>query len=95
MIPVAELLQLIGAAIAEEPAIEGAIRKVLTKEKTTPADWKLEGDAWRAATYESLVPDTKLPPDPVPSGVTGFVVEPSHPNAPQPTDPAPAAPTES
>jgi len=61
-IDIATILQLVGFAIAEEPKVEQAIRNVLTKPNPTPDDWQAEGDAWRANTYNKLVPDSQLPP---------------------------------
>lgn len=57
-------LDLVLYLITKEPQIEQAIRNVLTKPNPTPADWQAEGDKWRADTYEKLVPDTKLSPEP-------------------------------
>jgi hypothetical protein len=61
---VSSALSIIAFIIQQEPKVEQALRNVFTKPNPTAADWQSEHDAWASDTYEKLVPDSQLPPDP-------------------------------
>lgn len=61
---IATVLSLVEFAISEEPQVEASLRRVFSKPEPTPADWEAERVIVSAATYEGLVPNTKLPPSP-------------------------------
>lgn len=59
---IALILQLVEAAIAEEPAIAADLQNLFTGAPPTPAQWAALRASVASETYGEFVKDTALPP---------------------------------
>jgi len=58
---IALVISLIEEIIKLEPTVAAEIQTLMAKTDATPADWQALKAKVLGETYESLVPDTKLP----------------------------------
>lgn len=58
------ILALVEQAAQDEPKIAAALKNIFSKPEPTPADWQAERASIAALSYQTLVPNSDLPPAP-------------------------------